>query len=302
MNQYVLNKISSNNEQSLDNNLGADMERVSENLDYIPLNRETIKTGMSFGPIEFRIKPESHKHHLDYLKRENSGSLYDFTKNFLFPFEMFSLPRVLSTTYKRLNEVLSTQCEKYLYKLPKPDESLFAEVKVNSVFERHGLCFGFFTSHTYAENRDLLMMSMDKVLLINGSNINSVRKTIKNEKHLSINSFPNAEFIGEFILRFRHKWEEAIWINNIHTDRYANYVGFERGLIEAPAFVDVLLSNKKVGFLLREGINIKWQYYKPLYRDLKVSLALAKNESATKLLLYETDSSYIVLKVTVKDL
>lgn len=278
------------------------MERISENLDYIPMNSKTVKEGMSFGPIEFRIKPESHKHHLDYLSRENGSLLYSFPRDFLFPFEMFSLPRVLSIPFKKLNEALSIRCDRLIYRLPKPDELLHADAFIDAVFIKKGLCLGYFTSRTFGANNELLMKSIDKVLLINGSNLDSVRRTIINAPPVTMNSISSTEFISSFVLRFRHTWDESLWINNIHTDKYAQYVGFERGLIEAPAFIDVLLSNIKTGFLLKEGIRVNWRYHKPLYRNLQVSLGLIEGKSGTQLLVYESENSQTVMTVKVQKL
>jgi hypothetical protein len=257
---------------------------------------------MSFDSVEFKIKPESHQNHLDYLKRENGGELYSFPRDFLFPFEMFSLPRVMSNRYKKLNEVLSVQCERLVYRLPNPNEVLHADAYVDAVFEKHGLCFGYFTSRTLDQNNELLMTSIDKVLLINGSNLDSVRKTLVKESPISIDVFSDIEFIDNFTLRFRHPWDESLWINNIHTDKYAQYVGFERGLIEAPAFLDVFLTHVKSGFLLKDGIKISWRYQKPLYRDLKVSLGIQKGVTTTNLLVYEKDSLHSVMKIKVQEL
>jgi hypothetical protein len=278
------------------------MSRVAENLDYIPLNSQTIKSGMSLDPIEFKIKPESHQRHLDYLKRENGGELFRFSSDFLFPFEMFSLPRVLTNRYKKLNEVLSVRCERLVHRLPQPNELLHADAYVNAVFEKHGLCFGYFSSRTLDQNNELLMTSIDMVLLINGSNINSVRKTITKESPISVSALSDTEFVGSYTLRFRHHWDEGLWINNIHTDKYAQYVGFERGLIEATAFLDVFLSNPRSGFLLKDGVKISWRYQKPLYKGLKVSARIMKGETDTNLLIYENDSLQSVMKIKVEQL
>src|SRR5215213_6150280 len=106
------------------------------NLDYIPLNSQTIKSGMSFGPVEFKIKNQSHQHHIAYLKTENSGKIFNFSRDFLFPFEMFPLPRVLANSYKKINEISSVRCKRLIYDLPVPGETLLATTFVDSVFER----------------------------------------------------------------------------------------------------------------------------------------------------------------------
>jgi hypothetical protein len=278
------------------------MNRVTENLDYIPLNSQSLKRGTSFGPREFTIKPTSHHRHLEYLKRENKGCTFDFTTDFLFPFEMFSLPRVLSGRYKKLNEVLSVQCERTIHRLPNPEEVLRGDVCVNNVFEKYGLCFGYFTSRTVDVNNEVLMISLDKVLLINGSDISSVRESIAKASADQTSVPEGAEFVGDFTFQFRHSWDESLWLNNIHTDIYAQHVGFDRGLIEAPAYVDVFLSNASTGSLLKEGIKISWRYQKPLYRDTQVSAYLGRNGSDAQLLIYEKSSFNSVMKVLVQTL
>lgn len=270
---------------------------------YIPLNGDNLHNGARFGPIKFRIKCASHAHHLDYLRRENKTGCFPFEREFLFPFEMFPLPRVLSKTFKRLNEILSIKCERKVHRLPPPHEELFAHTIVEKIFKKRGLCFAVFKSYTFDEEMRPLMSSVDKALLINDSDRDKLRALIINRRPVSIKSVGGKlSQVGEFTLGFRYTWDESVWVNNIHTDTFAKSLGFNRGLIEAPAFMDVLLSGKESGMLLRERTNIAWQYFAPLDYGVLCGLYMSNQEGIKTLWLVSTDSQNILMKIDVETL
>ena len=39
---------------------------------YIPLNTKTLRSGQVFGPHNYKISQQSHKNHLNYVKKGNN--------------------------------------------------------------------------------------------------------------------------------------------------------------------------------------------------------------------------------------
>jgi hypothetical protein len=247
--------------------------------DYIPLNPSTIKTGQYFGIYKYSITEKSHEHHKEYLKKGNGDNLFNFKKEFLFPFEIFPFPRVLSMLggYKKVNEIISIYGERKIYRLPQLDEILCGEVFIDKIFVRNGIVFGYYTSVTKTSKGETLMISIDKSILFNETDKVKFRSMINKDKEniLKPPINENVKLVNTTELFFRHTWDDSIWKNNIHTDSYARSLGFEKGLIEAPCFVDILLTNRHTAELLENKLSVKWNYTRPLYHGIKVKIYLS---------------------------
>ncbi|MDZ4711117.1 MAG: hypothetical protein SGI89_02185 [bacterium] len=276
---------------------------MSIETDYIPLNPTTIQSGQYFGTHSYSIPTSSHKHHLEYLAKGNPNSLFQFKSDFLFSFEMFPLPRVLASLggFKRVNEIISIHGERIISRLPKIDEELFTDVKVDKVFSKNGIVFGYFTSTTKTESGVLLMTSNDKAILLNQTDKSVFRKVIKEmEKTIPFLKITDSiKHINTIQLFFRHKWDDKIWLNNIHTDSYASYLGYEKGLIEAPCFVDILLSNSKTGMLLKNGVSLTWKYYAPLCHGILTNIFLERKNDINSIYVCNAKDNTILMTLKI---
>jgi len=272
--------------------------------DYIPLNPSTIQSGQYFGTHSYSIPNGSHQHHLEYLKKGNQNCFFQFQTDLLFTFEMFPLPRVLSSIggFKRVNEIISIHGERIIHELPKPDQTLYTEVKVDKVFTKNEIVFGYFTSTTKTATGKLLMVSIDKAILLNQTNKKKFREVIITKEQIipKLKITNSIQKINKVQLFFRHKWDDKIWLNNIHTDSYAKYLGYQKGLIEAPCFVDLLLANQKTGMLLKDGVKLSWNYFSPLYHGILANIFLENERSKNNIYVCNANDNSILMTLNIQ--
>jgi len=265
---------------------------------YIPLNHETIKTGQYFVPIDYSIQKSSHIHHIEYIQRD-INSFADIKDEYLFPFEIYSLPRTLSISggFKKLNEIISISGERIVFQSYKPNCLMSGYVYVDKILLKSGLLYGLFSSKTVNDNGENLLKSKDILILVNGSDKetlkNLIQETIVNKTYLK----PSVDYvyIGSITLSFRHNWNELFWKNNIHTDTYAQSLGYEKGLIEAPCLVDIVLSNKYICPLINRPFKVSWTYFGPLYHGTLVKFLMnIQDEIITVLIINSEDDSQLM--------
>ena len=115
----------------------------------------------------------------------------------------------------------------------------------------------------------------------------------------SLESSKSVKLVNSLILFFRHEWNDKIWKNNIHTESYAKYLGYDKGLIEAPCFVDILLSNIEVGKLMKNKISFKWEYYAPLYHGISVNVFLEEDEKIHTLYVCHKSDNTILMTLNI---
>jgi hypothetical protein len=144
------------------------------------------------------------------------------------------------------------------------------------------------------------MESTDKLILVNGSSKSKLKEVIcknesQRENYLNKNSDLN---IGSFFLSYRYDWNEALWVNNIHNDRYARSLGYDRGLVEAPGVIDQILYNKVMSPFFKPGYSFSWKYNYPLYHGIEVTLYLSKDEKSLKVV--ETKMNFIIMIVSIE--
>lgn len=272
--------------------------------DYIPLNPSTIQSGQYFGTHSYSIPSSSHQHHLEYLKKGNQNCFFQFQSDFLFSFEMFPLPRVLSSIggFKRVNEIISIHGERIIHQLPKPNETLVTDVKVDKVFTKNEIVFGYFTSTTKNETGELLMVSIDKAILLNQTDKKKFREVILTKEQIipTLKITSSIQKINTVQLFFRHKWDDKIWLNNIHTDSYAEYLGYQKGLIEAPCFVDLLLANQRTGMLLKNKVKLLWNYHAPLYHGILTNIFLETEATKNNIYVCNANDNSILMTLNIQ--
>jgi hypothetical protein len=272
--------------------------------DYVPLNASTIQSGQYFGTHSYSIPSSSHQHHLEYLKKGNQNCAFQFQADFLFSFEMFPLPRVLSSIggFKKVNEIISIHGERIIHELPKPNEMLYTDVKVDKIFTKNKIVFGYFTSYTKTTAGKLLMISIDKAILLNQTNKKKFREVISTKEKLIPKLIINSTIqkINTVKLFFRHKWDDKIWLNNIHTDSYARSLGYQKGLIEAPCFVDILLSNEKTGLLIKNGVKLSWNYHAPLYHGILTNIFLDNDLKKSNIYVCNANDNSILMTLNIQ--
>jgi hypothetical protein len=240
--------------------------------EYLPLNADSLGAGEQFGPLRFQISGRSHQHHVEHILKGRESSV---RSDCLFPFEFWPLPRVLSQwRFGRLNEVISVRATREINFRPKPGEGLRGSTRIKSVQNQRGLCFGFFESKTENAEGKICMRATDTLLLANGCLESKLREAVSKAKAPSVfgTAHGPASILDSWTLRMRFAWPTEKWRNNIHTDEYAQSLGYERALVEGPAIVDVVCSFHESHRGPLNAFKLAWKYVGPLYEDLRVAL------------------------------
>jgi len=251
-------------------------------VEYTPLNPRTLRAAEQFGPLVFQISRSSHNHHLEFISRcigrepaRNSDRLYAF--------EFWPLPRVMSQwRFGRLNEVISVRAERHVHFWPAAEEPLWGETTVRSVTVKNGLCFGFFDSVTKTTGGGICMTAEDVLLLANGCDSDALREAVSqvSKSGTFISAPDRASLLGSWPLQMRYAWPVTKWKNNIHTDVYAQMLGYQRGLVEGPGVADVVHAVDSARFGTGLQFRLSWKYLAPLYESTAVAVVSAPSSNA----------------------
>jgi hypothetical protein len=240
--------------------------------EYLPLNSDSLAASEQFGPLTFQISGRSHQHHVQYIAHGRESGV---PSECLYPFEFWPLPRVLSQwRFGRLNEVISVRATREVKFRPKPGETLRGCTRVKSVENQRGLSFGFFESKTENPEGEVCMRATDTLLLANGCVEPKLREAVSKAKAPSVFAMAHGQtsILDSWTLRMRFAWPTEKWRNNIHTDEYAQSLGYERALVEGPGIVDVVCSFHESHRGPLSAFRLTWKYVGPLYEGLRVAL------------------------------
>ncbi len=202
-------------------------------IDYTPLSPSNLGVGMGFEPIEFSVKPTSHEKSRKLLEKSDLHQQTRINTPYLFPSEVWGMARVFSAYFGRLNEIAVSKATWEIYGAALPNQKLRATSKVVNIQTRNNLPFAVAETTTEDESGTLLLRSLDELLLLH-----NVQHPFYQEK--AKETQPSRKLIYDRTRRvyFRYDWDNGNWLNNIHTDEYAQKFGYERGLPEFIMYLD----------------------------------------------------------------
>ncbi len=233
-------------------------------LEYTPLSQSKLGVGMEFGPVEFSVKLPSHKKSRELLEKSDPHQQTRIITPYLFPSEVWGWARVFSAYFGRLNEAAVSRATWGIYGTAFPDQKLKAKSRVITVQTRNNLHFATAETITENENGTMLLRSLDELLLLHDVNSpfyqERAKETIPPE---------NPTYDRTRRVYFRYDWDNGKWLNNIHTDQYAQGFGYERGLPEFIMYMDwIFLSQlEQFGEEAYSGRTINLQKILPIYKN-----------------------------------
>lgn len=233
-------------------------------IEYIPLSQSKLGVGMEFGPVEFSVKLSSHEKSRQLLEKSDHHQQTRISTPFLYLSEVWGWARVFSAYFGRLNEAAVSRATWEIYGTALPDQKLKAKSKVVNVQTRNNLPFATAETTTEDENGNLLLKSLDELFLLHDVNYpfyqERAKETIPPE---------NLTYDRTRRVYFRYDWDNGQWLNNIHTDKYAQRFGYERGLPEFIMYMDwIFLSQlEQFGEEAYSGRTINLQKILPIYKN-----------------------------------
>ncbi len=233
-------------------------------IEYIPLSQSNLEVGREFGPIEFSVKQLSHEKSRELLEKSDLHQQTRITTPYLFPSEVWSWARVFSAHFGRLNEAAVSRATWEIYGTALPDQKLRAKSKVIAVQTRNNLPFATAETTTEDKSGTLLLRSLDELLLLH-----DVKHTFYQERAKETKLPQNPTYDRTRRVYFRYDWDNGKWLNNIHTDQYAQQFGYERGLPEFIMYMDwIFLSQlEQFGEEAYSGRTINLQKILPIYKN-----------------------------------
>lgn len=233
-------------------------------IEYTPLSQSNLRVGMEFGPIGFSITQRSHDKSKSLLEESDINRQTRITTPQLFPSEMWGMARVFSSYFGRLNELAVSRTTWEIYGTALPDQKLRTKSKVVNVQTRNNLPFATTETTTEDKNGTLLLRSLDELLLLH-----DVHDLFYKERAKETTPPDNPAYDRTRRVYFRYDWNNGKWLNNIHTDEYAQKFGYERGLPEFIMYMDwIFLSQlEQFGKEAYSGRTINLQKILPIYKN-----------------------------------
>jgi hypothetical protein len=212
------------------------------------------------GPVEFAIKPSTHQKHCDLLEIHHP---YLEKEQHIFPWEYNSGYRVGSQWKTgRFNQAIQASMSFDFFRPAKVGDRLLAYQLFTDKFERRGRKYMSFLNDTVdAESGELVSRFGGDVVLMTGqpkpAGLGEVTRQRQDEgawggassgavptntPNLPIGTeFPN-QVTGPCPMRVSGHtptgWDASKWIDNIHSDDYAQRLGYERGVAESPVAME----------------------------------------------------------------
>ena len=205
-------------------------------IEYTPLSLANLPEKKVFGPVPFEVKASSHVKTVGALlgsvqRRAGDEDQYPL----LLPSELWGWARVLSKSFGRLNEVGVSRTVWEFHGSAAPETSVLAKSTVVGSARRGKVAYcDILTETCEASSGRLLMRATDGFFLTHDCD-----KPFYTEPAPSKQALPgNLLYDNQHRVYFRFPWDLSVWVNNIHTDRYAQQCGFERGLPEFVTYAD----------------------------------------------------------------
>lgn len=198
-------------------------------VDYEPLTRAKLEARPELGPVSFRVSKGSHAKTVIYSNVWASAE--QLVLDTLHPSELWGCARVLSQYFGRLNEIAVSRTRWEIKGRTKPAENLESRCRLLSTGIRNDLPVALIETITVDAQGNLLLTVTDEFLLFH---------EVENWKYRERRVQDSAEHDLAIprTVYFRHSWEPTTWRNNIHTDEYAQKLGYERALPEFIMYLD----------------------------------------------------------------
>lgn len=245
-------------------------------LKYTPLSKNNLKEGMEFGPLRFVVNPSSHLKSKRLLEESDINNQTHINSPYLFPSEMWGWARVFSSYFGRLNEVAVSRARWDIFKAVKPGENLSADSKVLRIELRNNLPFALTETVTKDEEGKIVISCLDELLLLHDVDFEFYNERNKECVIPKENPYDRLRKVY-----FRYEWDDGKWINNIHTDKYAQKFGYERGLPEFIMYMDwIFLSQlERFGGFAYKNVSIDIKKILPIYLGEEIRILGRKVEN-----------------------
>jgi len=204
-------------------------------IEYTPLSIHNLTANDSFESVRFSVSHRSHCKTVRLLKEHTLIEGWRLDLFDLLPSELWGLARVLSQRYGRLNEVAVTGSMWEIYGTACPEALLQSRSVITHVAMRCKLSIATVQTETCNSDGNVLFRAKDTLLLIHDLTLPFY--------HERVHKDPNRRsrrllFHRKQCVYFRHTWDPALWINNVHTDDFAQRCGYERALPEFIMYMD----------------------------------------------------------------
>ncbi|MCI0619729.1 hypothetical protein L0Y40_01695 [Candidatus Wolfebacteria bacterium] len=157
-----------------------------------------------------------------------------------------------------------------------PEETLYVTGTITNREENGEKKVVTFETETRDKNKRLLLRAKDTLLFL--QNITGWK--FKDKK---IQPTPEGQLCLNLPVKvyFRHEWDPSVWKNNIHTDKYAQTLGYKRGLPEFTVFFDWIYVALKplVPDLNKNSLRITLQKILPVYEDDRINMQIYRNNN-----------------------
>ncbi len=232
-------------------------------LEYTPLSASHLSEGQTF-TIAFQVQPSSHDKTVSALfdSVDHPPAREDVYRRLL-PSELWSMARVLSAAFGRLNELVLMRTAWAIHGTEAPGTPLTAKTAITRVRKgRRPICTTLTETRGAADA--LLVRADDDVLLMHDCPM-----PFYVERYVPAGPVPaRVLYRASHKVYCRYTWDPAIWINNIHTDDYARQCGFEKGLPEFPVYMDwIYHAAVQAGWIDGPPFSIGLQKILPIYPD-----------------------------------
>ncbi len=238
-------------------------------LEYTPLSINNLEVGMEFGPLEFTTKISSHIKSKSLLEESDVNGQTHINSPYLFPSEMWGWARVFSSYFGRLNEVAVSKAKWDIFRAVNPGENLVARSKVLNVEVRKNIPFTLSETITEDKQGKRVISCLDELILLHDVDFKFYVERGKESDVPFDNSYDRTRRVY-----FRHEWDNGKWINNIHTNKYAQKFGYEKGIPEFNMYMDwIFLSElERFGGFAYKNVSINIEKILPIYSGEEIRI------------------------------
>lgn len=270
-----------------------DKPRSSLPAEYVPLSATTMAVGDTLEAVTFSVDHHSHDKTVRLLNDNTLDSEKMLAWATLFPSEFWGWARVFSQRFGRLNEVAVTGATWEIFRTAQPGEQLRSTSSVVSITARRGLPIATACSETYNKEGNLLLRATDDLLLIHDMSLPFYRERPREE---TSHSQQHPVLKRQQRVYFRYEWDPVFWLNNIHTDEFAQRCGYERGLPEFIMYMDWIWRAvvEVVPEHIKGGLQITLRRILPIYKQEVIDILVYREEYGLKVIFLRNGEMRVV--------
>jgi hypothetical protein len=272
------------------------MKKEELPVEYIPMNLETVSKEIEFKPVYFRVSSQTDAKTKSLLENSSLEGSEKINFSYVMPSDLWGQARVLSNYYERINEALIMKSKWEIFGGAFPNELLCSESVIKGLKTIQNLPFVYLESITKNEKGDILIKSLEQMLLLNEVNHRFY------EEKLEASFVKNPDYSCDREVYFRHIWNENKWKNNIHTKYFAQKFGFREEIPEFSVYMDWIFLSLENPFEAYNGTEINLRKILPLYKGDKLRITRQKiqNKEVVRANLKENNSERFVAFVKTK--